>query len=116
MNKSEQNEMREALMQQRQKVIKDLNRHGVMSSGTAGAIADEAERAEKIADTLVEHQLGYSEGKLLEKIEHALERLDEGGYGICEDCKGDISLARLKAKPSVSLCIDCQSKKEQKAG
>lgn len=103
-------------MQQRQKVIQDLNRHGVMSGGTAGAIADEAERAEKIADTLVEHQLGYTESKLLEKIDHALERLDAGGYGVCEDCGGSIGLARLQAKPSVSLCIDCQSSKEQKAG
>lgn len=114
MTKSEQEKMREVLMEQRQKVIQDLDRHGVMSGNTKGAIADEAERAEKIADTLVEHQLGYTESKLLEKIDHALDRLDQGDYGVCEDCKGDIGLARLEAKPSVSLCITCQSAKEQK--
>jgi len=114
MTQSEQDEMREALTQQRQKVVLDLNRHGVMSGSTAGAIADEAERAEKIADTLVEHQLGYTESKLLEDIDHALERLDEGEYGVCEDCGGSIGLARLQAKPSVSLCIDCQSAKEKR--
>ncbi|BDS08085.1 RNA polymerase-binding transcription factor DksA [Oceaniferula spumae] len=113
MTNNEQNEMRKTLIQQRQKVLNDVSRHGVMSGSTAGAISDEAERAEKIADTLVELQLGYKESKLLEKIDLAIERLDDGTYGICKDCGGDIGLARLQAKPYSSLCIDCQSAKEQ---
>lgn len=115
MNKSELNKIRKALVLQRQEVLEDLNRHGVANTGTAGALADEADRAEKIAESVVEHQLGYTESKLLEKIDFALQRIDEGGYGICEECGGEISMARLEAKPSVSLCIDCQSAKEKLA-
>jgi len=107
-------ELRDSLSLQRQHVLKDVNRHGVMTGVGAGVIADETERAEKIADAAVEHQLGYSESKLLEKIEYALQRLDEGTYGICDGCKKHINIERLKAKPSVSLCINCQTAKEQK--
>ena len=70
-------------------------------------------RADEIAENMVEHQLGFSESKLLEKIEYALEQLDHGTYGICDECKKEINIERLKAKPSVSLCITCQTAKEQ---
>lgn len=114
MTDNETTELRASLNQQRKHVLKDVNRHGVMTGVGAGVIADETERAEKIADAAVEHQLGFSESKLLEKIEYALERLDEGTYGICDGCKKQINIERLKAKPSVSLCINCQTAKEQK--
>jgi DnaK suppressor protein len=113
MTESEKQELREALVGQRKHVLADVNRHGVKKG--AGAIADETERADIIAENMVEHQLGFSESKLLEKIEYALEQLDNGTYGICDECKKEINIERLKAKPSVSLCIDCQTAKEQTA-
>ncbi len=114
MTENEKNELRKALVGQRNHVLKDVNRHGTMAGVGVGVIADETERADKIADNVVEHQLGFSESKLLEKIEYALQQIDEGSYGICDDCKNDINIERLKAKPSVSLCINCQSAKEEK--
>ena len=64
---------------------------------------------------MVEHQLGYSESKLLQDIDSALKRIDNGSYGVCENCKEDIYIERLRALPSVALCIKCQSKKESVA-
>ncbi|MGB1874272.1 MAG: TraR/DksA family transcriptional regulator [Akkermansiaceae bacterium] len=113
MTENEKQELRDALMGQRKSVMADVNRHGVKTGAGGGAIADETERADIIAENMVEHQLGFSESKLLEKIEYALERLDEGTYGVCDGCGNDINVERLKAKPSVSLCIDCQTAKEQ---
>lgn len=113
MTENEMTELREALISQRNEVLEDVSRHGVKTGG-AGVIADETERADVIAENMVEHQLGFSESKLLEKIEYALERLDEGTYGVCDGCRKDINIERLKAKPSVSLCIDCQTAKEQR--
>ena len=40
-------------------------------------------------------------------IDAALRRLDEGDYGICLKCGGDIAEARLAHAPAVTLCIDC---------
>ena len=113
MTTSEKKELQDALVRQRNEVLKDVSRHGSSKTAGIGVIADETERADKIADNVVEHQLGFSEAKLLEKIEYALQQLEDGTYGICDECKKPINIERLKAKPSVSLCIECQSKKEQ---
>ena len=52
------------------------------------------------------------ERKLIFKIQEALERLDEGEYGVCESCGEKIGIARLKARPVTTLCIDCKSIQE----
>ncbi|MBU1053904.1 MAG: RNA polymerase-binding protein DksA [Proteobacteria bacterium] len=52
------------------------------------------------------------ESKLIYKIKAALERIENGTFGICESCGGDISVKRLKARPVTSQCIDCKSKEE----
>ncbi len=50
---------------------------------------------------------------LLEKIEQALVRLNEGRYGLCEECEEEIGFARLKARPVATLCIDCKEVEER---
>ena len=50
---------------------------------------------------------------LVRKIEHALKKLDNGTFGICEECEEDIQEGRLKARPVTTLCIAC--KREQEA-
>jgi DnaK suppressor protein len=42
------------------------------------------------------------------QLDAALQRLEEGGYGLCEDCQKPISEERLKALPFARRCIDCQ--------
>ncbi|MFQ5966155.1 MAG: TraR/DksA family transcriptional regulator [Acidimicrobiia bacterium] len=44
---------------------------------------------------------------LLRKVEHALERVDAGTYGICENCGNPIPVARLTALPYASLDVEC---------
>ncbi len=52
------------------------------------------------------------ERKLIFKIQDALRRLDEGNYGICEECGEEIGMERLKARPVTTLCIECKSSQE----
>ena len=49
----------------------------------------------------------------LEKIDHALKKLEEGTYGICEDCGNDISEQRLKALPFAVHCVECKQRHEE---
>lgn len=49
----------------------------------------------------------------LQKIDEALRKLEEGTYGICEDCGEEINEERLKIMPFAIYCIDCQEKREQ---
>lgn len=46
----------------------------------------------------------------LEEVELAIERLDNGSYGICEVCRQPIAPARLEAKPTARTCINCASR------
>jgi RNA polymerase-binding protein DksA len=46
--------------------------------------------------------------KILHSIVKALEKIDNGTYGVCEQCGKDISEARLKANPSAVYCLKCQ--------
>lgn len=47
------------------------------------------------------------------QIDAALEKLDQGTYGVCEDCEDPIPRPRLEALPFAGLCIECQRKKEK---
>ncbi len=53
------------------------------------------------------------EGKLLDYLERALERIKDGTYGHCRSCGELIHLERLKAVPHATLCIQCKSKQEK---
>jgi DnaK suppressor protein len=55
------------------------------------------------------------EKELISTLESALKRVDEGTYGICEECEEEITLARLNARPATVLCIVCQKKQELEA-
>jgi DnaK suppressor protein len=49
----------------------------------------------------------------LREIEDALDRVEEGSYGTCEDCGAPINLERLKVLPFTTVCVQCQEKREQ---
>ncbi|MGB3051672.1 MAG: TraR/DksA C4-type zinc finger protein [Polyangiales bacterium] len=49
----------------------------------------------------------------LQKIEKALKKLDEGTFGVCDDCEEPISLKRLEARPETELCIRCKEDQER---
>ena len=48
----------------------------------------------------------------LKKIERALEKIDQGTFGVCEDCDQNISSERLLARPTAKLCIQCKEAEE----
>jgi len=52
------------------------------------------------------------EGVLIRKIERALSKLEDGTFGICEECGEEISEGRLQARPVATLCIKCKEKEE----
>ncbi len=48
---------------------------------------------------------------LLRKAENALERLEQGAYGICESCATAIPVARLEVLPYTTLCVECAQRR-----
>ncbi len=53
--------------------------------------------------------------QLLEQVDHALERVEHGSYGVCEACAGTVEAERLFADPLTELCLDCLKPAEQRA-
>ena len=51
---------------------------------------------------------------VLQQVDDALARLDNGTYGLCVNCGKEIDAARLTAIPYAPLCLDCQSKRERR--
>ena len=58
--------------------------------------------------------LAGNEQKLLHRIEDAVDKIDEGTYGLCESCNKKISKVRLKVVPYAELCVPCLEKQEKK--
>ena len=71
-----------------------------------GDFADVAFRDAMQAAKLNRHQ------SQLKDIDEAIRKIEEGTYGICDDCEGDIPLGRLNAMPFALRCVDCQEKHE----
>ncbi len=57
-----------------------------------------------------------SDTEEIRAIDSALERMDQGVYGKCLDCGGDIPLARLEAYPTAERCTECQARRENFRG
>jgi DnaK suppressor protein len=73
---------------------------------------DPTDRASLEADRNFMLRIRDRENKLIKKIKEALDRIEDDTYTICEKCGEDISLARLKARPVTTHCIDCKTKEE----
>ncbi|RPJ81713.1 MAG: RNA polymerase-binding protein DksA [Deltaproteobacteria bacterium] len=54
------------------------------------------------------------ESRLINKIRNALERIEEGDFGLCEVCGEEISYKRLLARPVATQCITCKTKLEKR--
>ena len=64
----------------------------------------------------INSELAETEVRELGRIGRALERVREGHYGVCEGCGKKIPVARLRALPYATMCIECQAKSERGHG
>jgi DnaK suppressor protein len=63
----------------------------------------------------VDLALMQMKSETLKRIDQAISRLENGTYGLCQECEGEISEARLKALPFAALCRSCQEEVESRA-
>jgi DnaK suppressor protein len=77
------------------------------------AAPDVTDQAQLEVDRNFVLRLKEREQKLLKKIDSAVDRIDNGTFGICRGCGDEIPLPRLLARPVTDLCIACKTKQEQ---
>jgi len=73
---------------------------------------DPTDRASLEADRNFMLRIRDREHKLIKKIKKALDRIENGTFGVCDTCGEEISIKRLKARPVTTQCIDCKTKEE----
>ncbi len=77
-------------------------------------LADVADRASSETDRSIELRARDRQRKLIAKIDAALERLDDGSYGYCEETGEPINLRRLDARPIATMSIEAQERHERR--
>ncbi len=101
------------LQARRQEILAESDRAvGAMNGHERINYADPADRAALESDRNFLLRLRDRERKLLGKIDEAFARLEDGTYGRCEECGGQIGIERLKARPVTTLCIECKASQE----
>jgi len=76
---------------------------------------DTYDLASDARDREISHILNDRDRGKLEAIDEALARVDDGTYGLCEDCEAEIAEGRLQALPFTRLCVTCQSDRERES-
>ena len=87
---------------------------GLMRDAGDGAGDDQADAGAKTFEREQEISLANNAREMLDQNLHAIERLDDGSYGICESCGNPIGKLRLQAAPRATLCVTCKTKQERR--
>jgi DnaK suppressor protein len=89
--------------------IAQADAEGAKNLGYGNHMADDASEAFEQAKVLA---LRQNAEQLLAQVSDALERFEQGSYGVCEQCGAEIDPARLKALPYATHCLRCQQRQE----
>jgi len=97
----------------RQHLIDDTSRSMEDAVDEDGNDSHLADSASETLDREMELSLGDNAGHLLESIDAALARIEDGAYGKCERCGRPIASDRLEALPWATKCIECKRLEER---
>ncbi len=104
---------RTMLMQKINELLGEAEKTVSEMTSTKENFPDPTDRASLESDRNFELRIRDRERKLIMKMQEAIQRIDDGSFGICEVCGGNISEKRLTARPVTTLCIDCKTKQEK---
>ena len=107
---------RENLLAMKQKLLGEIDSElRAEREGNKDEGMDTYDLASEERDREINFILSDRERVKLQQIDDALERIDEGNYGVCESCGLEIGEERLTAMPFSRLCRDCQQDQEREA-
>ncbi len=121
MDQNQLEHYRELLLQKRRELMEQLGyiRETSFSDTIKDASGENSAYTFHMADQGTDTQerekaflFAYREGRLIYHIDEALQRIEKGTYGLCQNCGKPISPERLEAVPHARLCIECKAKEE----
>ena len=114
MDEQELSQFKKQLESMKVDINSDVEKTLTEMTSQTGNIPDPNDRATMEPDRSFELRIRGRERKLMEKVDEALARIEDGTYGICAGCGEEIAVKRLQARPVAKFCIDCKTKQEQK--
>jgi len=105
-------ELKEMLGERRREVHDKLRSLRETLPVEAGVVRDAEEQSVDDFVTEVDMALMQMKSETLSRIDQAIARLENGTYGLCQECDQEIAAARLKALPFAALCRECQEDTE----
>lgn len=103
--------LRDRLQEERERLHDQLRQMGIGPEGKLDFDDGFADSGQVTAERGEVEALGGTLLDTLREIEDALDKFDEGTYGLCESCGNQIAEARLEAMPAARLCINCASRR-----
>jgi len=113
MNAKQREYFRQRLLSWKKELLRDTSQTLQSLQEDTLQAPDIADRASAETDRAVELRTRDRERKLVQKIDEALERIEQGEYGYCEDTGEPIGLRRLEARPIATLSLEAQERHER---
>ena len=114
MNDRQREYFRGKLLAWKDEILKEAKETLVALQSESENHPDIADRASSETDRAIELRARDRQRKLIAKIDAALQRIDDGTYGYCEETGEPISLKRLDARPIATLSIEAQERHERR--
>lgn len=111
-------ELKDLLLARRQALQAEMeqNRANLAPAELSGSVSQDESARLKNLTREVDSRLTTLDAADLTRIDRALEAMDEGTYGLCDECGCHIPFERLKIEPMTQHCVTCKSRWEQKQG
>ena len=113
MNERQREYFRRKLLQWKQDILREAYETLATLQSENENHPDIADRASSETDRAIELRARDRQRKLIAKIDAALQRIDDGTYGYCEETGEPISLKRLEARPIATLSLEAQERHER---
>ena len=114
MNERQREYFRNKLLNWKEDILKESRETLAHLQDDNNILPDLADRASTETDRSLELRTRDRQRKLISKIDSALQRIDEGTYGYCEETGEPIALKRLDARPIATLSIEAQERHERR--
>ena len=114
MNERQREYFREKLLAWKEEILKEAKETLQHLQDENQNHPDLADRASSETDRAIELRARDRQRKLIAKIDAALQRLEDGTYGYCEETGEPISLKRLEARPIATLSVEAQERHEKR--
>lgn len=117
--KKKKQELKDLFIKKKREILADVRRSMEAHLEEDARLSFEVcqDNADKSVDELLKHvnaAIIGNRSEEIDKIDEALRKLEEGTYGVCEECSCDIPVKRLKVIPFATCCVMCQNEIDKK--